>query len=36
MSQYGADAMGREGKNYSEILAYYYKGAVLQTVGKNY
>jgi stage II sporulation protein D len=36
MSQYGADAMGRAGKNYSEILAYYYKGAALQTVGKNY
>jgi stage II sporulation protein D len=36
MSQYGADAMGREGKSYSEILAYYYKGAAIQAVGKNY
>ena len=25
MSQYGADAMGREGKNWQEILTYYYK-----------
>lgn len=25
MSQYGADAMGREGKNWQEILAAYYK-----------
>lgn len=27
MSQYGADAMGREGKTWQEILAYYYKGS---------
>jgi stage II sporulation protein D len=27
MSQYGADAMGREGMSYTEILAYYYKKA---------
>ncbi len=27
MSQYGADAMGREGKNWQEILAAYYKDA---------
>lgn len=26
MSQYGADAMGKEGKNWQEILTYYYKG----------
>ena len=29
MSQYGADAMAREGKNWKEILAYYYKGTEL-------
>lgn len=29
MSQYGADAMAASGKNYSEILAYYYPGTVL-------
>lgn len=27
MSQYGADAMGREGKNWQEILSAYYKDA---------
>lgn len=27
MSQYGADAMGRDGKNWQEILAAYYKDA---------
>jgi stage II sporulation protein D len=32
MSQYGADAMGREGKDYAAILEYYYKGAVIQTI----
>lgn len=26
MSQYGADAMGREGKNFREILTHYYTG----------
>ena len=26
MSQYGADGMGREGKDWKEILEYYYKG----------
>jgi stage II sporulation protein D len=31
MSQYGADAMGREGQSYEDILAYYYRGATVQT-----
>ncbi|RLQ94751.1 stage II sporulation protein D [Falsibacillus albus] len=26
MSQYGADGMAKQGKNYKQILAYYYKG----------
>ncbi|MFS0821368.1 stage II sporulation protein D [Bacillus sp. 1P02SD] len=26
MSQYGADGMAKEGKNYKEIVAYYYQG----------
>ena len=26
MSQYGADAMGRAGKNWQEILKFYYQG----------
>lgn len=29
MSQYGANAMAKEGKDYKEILAYYYPGAEL-------
>jgi stage II sporulation protein D len=29
LSQYGADAMAREGKSYSEILEFYYKGATI-------
>lgn len=32
MSQYGADAMGREGKNWQEILTFYYKGAEITNV----
>jgi stage II sporulation protein D len=31
MSQYGADALAREGKSYTEILDYYYRGAVVQS-----
>lgn len=31
MSQYGADAMGRAGSGYEQILAHYYQGTVLQT-----
>ncbi len=30
LSQYGADYLARQGKNYREILAHYYTGAVLQ------
>ncbi len=30
MCQYGAQAMAREGKNYKEILDFYYPGAVLK------
>lgn len=30
MSQYGANAMAKEGKDYKEILAYYYAGADLR------
>jgi stage II sporulation protein D len=33
MSQYGADAMGREGKTYEEILTYYYRNTSIQTIG---
>lgn len=29
MSQYGADAMAAEGRDFSQILAHYYRGAVL-------
>lgn len=32
MSQYGADAMGREGKSWQEILAYYYKDVEVTSV----
>ena len=32
MSQYGADAMARAGKTYSEILAWYYPGTVLKSL----
>lgn len=31
MSQYGADAMAVTGKNYREILSYYYSGTTLET-----
>lgn len=30
LSQYGADYLARQGKNYREILSHYYTGAVLQ------
>ena len=30
MSQYGAEAMAQRGKDYKDILAYYYPGAKLQ------
>ncbi|MEW8957729.1 MAG: stage II sporulation protein D [Moorella sp. (in: firmicutes)] len=30
MSQYGADGMAREGKNFAEILAYYYRGTRIE------
>lgn len=33
MSQYGADAMARTGKDFAEILAWYYRGAVLAPAG---
>lgn len=29
MSQYGANAMAKEGKSYREILSHYYKGAII-------
>lgn len=32
MSQYGADAMAMDGKNYAQILAHYYSGAYLTTL----
>lgn len=32
MSQYGADAMAVSGKNYQEILAYYYQGTVIEKI----
>ena len=31
MSQYGAEAMAVEGKNYKEILAHYYTDTILET-----
>ena len=31
MSQYGANAMAKEGAGWREILAHYYTGAQLQT-----
>ncbi|MDN5325476.1 MAG: stage sporulation protein [Moorella sp. (in: firmicutes)] len=30
MSQYGANGMAREGKNFAEILAYYYRGTKIE------
>ena len=32
MSQYGADAMAMDGKDYAQILAHYYQGTVLTTL----
>ena len=32
MSQYGADAMGRAGADYQEIIAYYYQGVHVERV----
>ena len=32
MSQYGADAMALEGKDYTQILAHYYQGTVLTSL----
>ena len=32
MSQAGANAMGKEGKNYQEILLHYYTGVALGSV----
>lgn len=32
MSQYGANGMAKEGKNYKEIVKYYYKGVDIATV----
>ncbi|MGE7763690.1 stage II sporulation protein D [Peribacillus sp. NPDC096540] len=34
MSQYGANGMAREGKNYEDIVKYYYKGVKVQSSGK--
>ncbi|MEH7224980.1 stage II sporulation protein D [Bacillus sp. JJ1566] len=31
MSQYGADGMAKEGKNYKEIVAHYYQGVEIST-----
>lgn len=30
MSQYGANALAKQNKNYKEILKYYYQGTELQ------
>ena len=35
MSQYGAQAMAQSGKQYSEILQYYYNGTTLGTIAGN-
>ena len=32
MSQYGANGLASEGKNYKEILAYYYKGTTIDKI----
>lgn len=32
MCQYGADGLARAGKDYTEILGYYYRGAVLENM----
>ncbi|MGG4153104.1 stage II sporulation protein D [Peribacillus muralis] len=34
MSQYGANGMAREGKNYEDIVKYYYKGVKVQSSNK--
>ena len=34
MSQYGAEAMGKRGKSYAEILAHYYPGTVLEKLSE--
>ena len=34
MSQYGAEAMAREGFGYKEILTHYYQGTQLSTVSE--
>jgi stage II sporulation protein D len=34
MSQYGANGMAREGKNYEDIVKYYYKGVKVQSSSK--
>ena len=34
MSQYGAEAMALEGKDYAQILAYYYQGTQLKRIQK--
>ena len=34
MSQYGANGMAQEGKNYEEIVKYYYKGVAIQSSNK--
>jgi stage II sporulation protein D len=35
MSQYGANSMAKEGKNYKEILEYYYKGIKIEDIKSN-
>lgn len=35
MSQYGANSMAKEGKNYKEILEYYYKGIKVEDIISN-
>lgn len=34
MSQYGANGMAQEGKNYEDIVKYYYKGVAIQSSNK--
>ena len=34
MSQYGANGMAQEGKNYEDIVKYYYKGVTVQSSSK--
>lgn len=35
LSQYGADKMAQEGKNYEEILKYYFSGIKIEKTGKH-